>query len=254
MEAGRIYRGDCVDVLREWPDACVDCCITDPPYNLSTVRGLSWEFSSHITMREPWDRRLYEGYRDFTESWLSEVSRVVRVNGNILVFSSFHNIHLLGFVLRSVLNLRVLQQITWFKPNAQPNITGRLLTESAEYFLWICNNHPAKAHNWIFNYEDSKAFNGGLQLRNVWIMPYAPPSEKWWTEHPCQKPLEVVERMVKIWSNPGDTVLDCFLGSGTTALACERLGRRWVGVENELRYIKAAKRRLYESRRQLTLF
>ncbi len=254
VEPGRIYQGDCVEVLREWPDACVDCCITDPPYNLSTKKGLRWDFSSHVTMREAWDRMSCDDYREFTEQWLSQVSRVVRENGNILVFGSFHNIHILGFVLSTVLRLRVLQQVTWFKPNAQPNITGRLLTESAEYILWACNNNPDRAQNWIFNYEDSKAFNGGLQLRNVWSLPYTPESEKWWTEHPCQKPLELVQRMVKIWTSPGEVVLDCFLGSGTTPLACEELGRRWVGVEREEEYVVAAERRLMESRRQFKLF
>jgi DNA modification methylase len=254
VETGRIYRGDCVDVMKAWPDSCVDCCITDPPYNLSSTKGLDWEFSSHITMSEAWDSMTADGYRAFTEQWVGQVSRVVRENGNILIFGSFHNIHVLGFVLSTVLNLRILQQVTWFKPNAQPNITGRLLTESAEYILWACNNHRERAQNWTFNYEDSKSYNGGLQLRNVWALPYAPSSEKWWVEHPCQKPLELLQRMVKIWTNPGEIVLDCFLGSGTTAIACEQLERNWVGIEKEENYATAAERRLAEFSRQLTLF
>jgi DNA modification methylase len=244
--AATIVHGDCVDVVRSWADATIDACVTDPPYNMSRRRGLAWAFSSHVTMEEQWDAFAHDEYFDFTRRWLAEVCRVVKVNGNILVFGSFHNIYLIGFVLEHVLGRRILQQITWFKPNAQPNITGRLPTESTEFIIWACNNTPDRASKWTFNYRISKEIGGGKQLRNVWSFPCTPRSERRAGSHPTQKPLELLERILQLWTAPGDSVLDCFLGTGTTAVAATRLGRRWIGIERDSGYVKIARERIAE--------
>ena len=243
-EHGKIYPGDCVDVMRAWPDAIFDACITDPPYNMSRRKGLKWAFSSHVTMEERWDSFTNDDYFEFTRCWIGEVCRLVRPNGNILIFGSFHNIYLIGFVLEHVLRRRILQQITWFKPNAQPNITGRLPTESTEYILWACNNPPELAGKWTFDYAASKVIGGGKQLRNLWSIPCTPRSERKVGTHPSQKPAQLLERIVTLWTQPRDLILDCFLGTGTTAAAAEKLGRRWVGIEKDAGYIEIAKKRL----------
>ncbi|MGH7813595.1 MAG: DNA-methyltransferase [Candidatus Binataceae bacterium] len=243
---GAILVGDALEIMPRWPAACVDCCIADPPYNMSRKKGLGWAFSSHVTMQEQWDRFSKDDYYQFTVKWLSEVCRVVRPNGNILVFGSYHNIYLIGFVLQSVLQRRILQQLTWFKPNAQPNITGRLLTESTEYVIWACNNSAADAKKWVFNYDEAKSINGGKQLRNMWQIPYAPRSEKRHGGHPSQKPIELLSRMVRIWTNRDELVLDCFLGTGTTIVACKQLNRRWIGIEKDAAYAEIAQQRLRE--------
>jgi site-specific DNA-methyltransferase (adenine-specific) len=250
---GTIYVGDCLEVMRRWSESTIDCCLTDPPYNMSKKKGLGWAFSSHVTMQEQWDRFSNDDYYQFTVSWLEEVCRVVRPNGNILVFGSFHNIYLIGFILQFVLQRRLLQQITWFKPNAQPNITGRLLTESTEFFIWACNNTPEDAKKWVFNYDETKSIGGGKQLRNMWQIPYTPGSEKQHGSHPSQKPLDILSRMVRIWSNANDLVLDCFLGTGTTAVACEQLNRRWLGIERDSTYAEIAKKRLHNVAKELAL-
>lgn len=250
---GTVYAGDCLEVMRSWPDACVDCCITDPPYNMSKKKGLGWAFSSHVTMQEAWDRFSKDAYIQFTVDWLKEVARVVKLNGNIFVFGSFHNIYLIGFVLQEVLERRILQQITWFKPNAQPNITGRLLTESTEYIIWACNNSIDEAKNWTFNYEVAKQINGGKQMRNMWPIPYTPGSEKSFGTHPTQKPLEVVDRVVRLCTRSDDVVLDCFLGTGTTAVSCEALGRKFVGIEKDSKYVAIAKTRLAHVQKEFVL-
>jgi site-specific DNA-methyltransferase (adenine-specific) len=198
-------------------------------------------------MEQGWDRFAADEYVKFTHRWLAEVCRVVRPNGNILVFGSFHNIYVIGFVLEHLLNRRILQQITWFKPNAQPNITGRLPTESTEYILWACNNSPRRATRWTFDYPASKELNGGKQLRNMWPIPCTPRSERLAGAHPTQKPLELLERIVRLWSKPGDLVLDCFAGTGTTAAAAARLGRRWIGIEKEVEYAEIARRRVADA-------
>ncbi len=245
---GVIYSGDCIDVMRAWPDEIFDGCITDPPYNMSRRKGLKWAFSSHVTMDELWDRFSNDDYFDFTRRWLAEVIRVVRPNGNLLVFGSFHNIYLIGFILEHVLGRRILQQITWFKPNAQPNITGRLPTESTEYIIWACNNTPEHAAKWTFDYAESKLANGGKQLRNLWTFPCTPRSERSAGAHPSQKPAALLDRIVKLWTRSDDLILDCFLGTGTTAVAAKMLGRRWVGIEKDPAYREIAEKRLANAR------
>jgi len=243
-QPGIIYPGDCVEVMSKWPDASFDACITDPPYNMSRRKGLKWAFSSHVTMDEGWDRFSNDDYFKFTSAWLREVCRLVRPNGNILVFGSFHNIYMIGFVLEHVLGRRILQQITWFKPNAQPNITGRLPTESTEYVIWACNNTPEQAAKWTFDYAASKVIGGGKQLRNLWSIPCTPRGERKLGSHPSQKPAQLLERIVMLWSKPNDLILDCFLGTGTTATAAMKLGRRWVGIEKDAGYVEIASKRL----------
>ena len=66
--------------------------------------------------------------------------------------------------------------------------------------------------------------------------------------HPCMKPLNILERLVQTYSREGDVVLDCFLGSGQTAIACERLGRQWIGIERDAGYCKLAEQRIKEAR------
>ena len=243
-QAERIYEADCIEAMSEWPDACIDCCITDPPYNMSKKKGLGWAFSKHITMQSEWDIFSKDEYANFTHDWLKQVCRVVKPNGNLLIFGSFHNIYLIGFTLQHLLNRRILQQVTWFKPNAQPNITGRLLTESTEFIIWAVNSTPEEAKGWTFNYEESKTFNEGKQLRNMWSIPYTPAAEKQHGTHPTQKPLALLTRIVKIWTKPDDLVLDCFMGTGTTAVACETLGRKWVAIEKDENYVSVIKKRL----------
>lgn len=239
-----VYEADCIQAMSKWSDASIDCVITDPPYNMSKKKGLGWAFSNHITMESEWDIFSKDEYATFTHDWLKQICRVVKPNGNLLIFGSFHNIYLIGFILQNLLDRRILQQVTWFKPNAQPNITGRLLTESTEYSIWAVNASPEEAKGWTFNYEDSKQFNGGKQLRNMWTIPYTPASEKQLGSHPTQKPLALLMRMVKIWTKPDDLVLDCFMGTGTTAVACEALGRKWVGIEKDEKYAAITKKRL----------
>jgi site-specific DNA-methyltransferase (adenine-specific) len=238
-----IYEGDCIEVMRRWEDNCVDHCITDPPYNISKKNGLGWAFSSHVTMSEEWDIFPRAEYLDFCRTWLTEVCRVVRPNGNIFVFGSFHNIYDLGHILHE-LDLRIINSIVWFKPNAQPNITCRTLTESTEHVIWACNAPNDKATGWVFNYDIAKALNGGKQMRNMWSIPYPSKSERRYGRHPSQKAIKVITRIMLIATNLGDLVLDCFGGSGTTAVVAQSFDRRWVMIENSPEYNEIAKRRL----------
>ena len=242
-----VILGDALEVMRGWPDDCVDHCIADPPFNMSKKKGLGWAFSSHVTMQEQWDTFSEDEFFQFNVDWLREVCRVVKPNGNILVFGTFHNIYQLGFILQSGLNRRVLNSVIWYKPNAQPNITARMLTESTEQLIWAVNGAAEgkdKATKWIFNYWRAKELNNDKQMRNLWEFGVTPRSERALGKHPSQKPLGLLERLVELGSEPGQLVLDPFGGAGTLAVAAEKLGRNWVLVESEQEYANLAQARL----------
>ena len=246
-----IYTGDCLAIMRSWPDDFVDHCVADPPFGIASGRGrrgkkgLGWAFSSHVTMQEAWDQFTEDEYFQFSLDWLKEVCRVVKPNGNILVFGTFHNIYLLGFLLGNVLERRILNSIIWFKPNAQPNITARMLTESTEQIIWAVNETPKRATKWTFNYWDAKEMNGGKQMRNLWEFPVTAKRERTNGGHPSQKPLALLERIVLLTSEPGDLLLDPFGGAGTLAVAAARHDRRWMLIESVAEYAELARTRLH---------
>ena len=242
----QILWGDCLRILPALPQSAFDCCIADPPFNMSQKKGLGWAFSSHITMQESWDIFSKDEYFQFTLDWVTEILRVVKTNGNLFVFGSFHNIFTLGFILQNIFDRRIITQIVWYKPNAQPNITCRMFTESTEFILWAVNNENKKAKNWTFNYETMKVMNNNKQMRNMWEIPLTKQSEKQHGKHPSQKPLQVVERLVLAGTNAGDLILDPFSGTGTTGVVAETYNRNWVMVEKEESYNQIAQKRLDE--------
>jgi DNA modification methylase len=256
-----IIEGDCIEVMARWPDACVDHCIADPPFGIASGggrggkgKGLGWAFSSHVTMQEAWDRFSQDEFFQFNVRWLTEVCRVVKPNGNLLVFGAFHNIYQLGFILQNVLHRRILNSIIWFKPNAQPNITARTLTESTEQIIWAVNETPKRAKNWTFNYWEAKDLAGGKQMRNlwngdawnVWAVPIAPQSEKRAGSHPAQKPLELTDRLVLLASRQGDLILDPFAGVGGVGISAARYLRKYVLIDHSRTYVDIADERLRE--------
>ena len=249
----RFMEGDALQKMKELTDRSVDHCITDPPYNVS-YRGkkkIGWLQTNSMwtdekkfsKMDAEWDSFSESGYESFTKMWLSEAARVTKPNGNIMVFGTFHNIYTIGHTLKQ-LGMKINGSITWYKRNAFPNITRRMLCESTEYVIWAVNNDPKAAKNWVFNYDVLKEINDGKQMRNVWDVPLTPRSEKAFGKHPNQKPLEVCRRLVLGMTNPGDVVLDPFAGSATIPLVAKMQGRRYIAIEKELEFAAIAKKRL----------
>lgn len=247
--------GDALEFLRTLPDHSVSHCITDPPYNISGTesrREIGW-YKSNPTWREDrgfakisedWDKFSQSDYLEFTYLWLTEVTRVVVPNGNILVFGTYHNIYKVGYVLEQ-LDRKIVNSIIWYKRNAFPNITQRMFCESTEQIIWAVNNVAKKAKNWVFNYEEMKQLTAnGKQMRNMWDIPMTPTSEKSSGKHPSQKPLAVMDRLVLGCTNPGDLILDPFGGSGTTAVSAQRHLRNFLIVERDPDYCDIAKKRI----------
>jgi DNA modification methylase len=243
-----VIEGNCLEVMRQWPDHCIDHCIADPPFNISAgggrkgKKGLGWAFSSHVTMAEEWDRFSHDDFFQFNVAWLREVCRVVKPNGNIFVFGTYHNIYQ-RFILQSILDRRINNSIIWYKPNAQPNITARTLTESTEQIIWAVNETPARAANWVFNYRLAKELSDDKQMRSLWELldvisaPVVPSKLR---KHPSQKPGQLVDRLVRLATRPNELILDPFAGSGVVALSALRYRRRYILIELLREYAAAA--------------
>lgn len=237
----KIYHGDSLAVLSTLPEDSIDLVFADPPYGLAKKQGLGWAYSKHITLQETWDIFTNDELFEFNLKWITESLRVLKHGGSLWVCGSFHNMYQIGFILQH-LDVKINNSVVWFKPNAQPNITRRMFTESTEHLIWGVKNHSKR--KWIFNYDDMRAMNDGKQMRNVWKIPLTPRSEKWAGEHPTQKPIELLKRIILACTNEGDTVLDPFLGSGTTSVVAEYYRRNSIGIEKNVDYIPIIKKRL----------
>jgi site-specific DNA-methyltransferase (adenine-specific) len=249
-----IILGDSIDVLKTIKDASVDHCITDPPYNISGYndkKKIGWLSSNEHwskdkkfnKINESWDTYCNMDYENFTEDWLKEVFRIVKPNGNIIIFGSYHNIYKIGYLLQKN-DKKIINSIVWYKRNAFPNITQRMLCESTEHIIWAVNNTQKRAKNWIFNYNILKEINGGKQMRNMWDIPATPNSERKFGKHPSQKPMSVIERLMLASSNPKDIIIDPFVGSGTLPVVAKMNNRRYIGIDNNKNYIALCNSRL----------
>ncbi|MBL8953164.1 MAG: site-specific DNA-methyltransferase, partial [Myxococcaceae bacterium] len=153
-----------------------------------------------------------------------------------------HVIFHVGFAMQS-LGYKLLNTVTWFKPNASPNLSCRYFTHSSEIIVWASPGGKGKLQH-TFNYQAMKAANGGKQMRDVWTMLTPRNSEKELGKHPTQKPRALLDRIVEASSNEDQVVLDPFCGSGTTGVSAVSKGRRFVGIEMDPQYLELSKRRL----------
>ena len=245
----KIIIGDTLEELPKIPSESIDLVFADPPYNMSKKRGLGWKYSKHITMQEQWDMFSKDDYFKFNQKWIKEALRVLKHGGSLWICGSFHNIYQVGFILQHIEDVKINNSIVWFKPNAQPNITCRMFTESTEHLIWASKNGNGK--KWTFNYATMKKMNNGKQMRNVWEIPLTPKKEKWAGEHPTQKPMELLRRVILSCTNEGDTVLDPFVGSGTASVVAKMLNRNSIGIEKEKKYLKIIDKRLNEPQKKI---
>jgi len=257
MREDFIYKGDCVEIMKNFiEEESIDLVYADPPYNLS---GNSLNLLNNKTggafykMNEKWDVWEYGDYWNFTEDWMGQVWRILKQGGSLYVSCTYHNIGEV-IVIGKRLGFRLNNILTWYKINAMPSITKRTFTHSTEFVCWF-----VKGKHWKFNYEDVKKLNphrtknGTLKQMRDFLdfieLPIVQGRERirganGRAVHPTQKPEKLLEIIITASSSEGDIVLDPFFGTGTTGVVASRLGRRWIGIEVNEKYIEVARKRI----------
>ena len=249
LPQNEIIHGDCIEVLKNFPDNSFDLIFADPPYNLQLQGELYRPNQTKVSaVNDKWDKfESYEEYDNFTESWIKECQRILKPTRTIWIMGMYHNIFRVGKIMQD-LGLWFLNDVIWVKIDAMPNFNGRRFTNNHETLIWAVKNKNCKSYT--FNNEFLKQMNNGEQMKDTdWVFKICRGQERLKDEngikaHPTQKPLKLIQHVLLSASNKGDLVLDPFLGSGTTAVVAKALGRNWIGIEKDKKYVDLANTRI----------
>jgi site-specific DNA-methyltransferase (adenine-specific) len=216
LEANKIYQGDCLELMRQLPDKCVDAVITDPPYGIG-------ESNEKNASRRCLAGTTNFGHYEWDDKKISDehISELVRVSKNQVVFGGNYYGSILG---------DTSCYIVWDKDNG--------LTDFADCELaWTSFKKATRKirHRWQGFLQERMGLNREQRV------------------HPTQKPVEVMAWIIENYTQPDDLILDPFLGSGTTAVACLRTGRRFIGMEISEAYCEIARKRVASEMAQLKL-
>jgi site-specific DNA-methyltransferase (adenine-specific) len=252
----QVLIGDCIELLEKLPAESIDLAFADPPFNIG------YQYDRYD------DRRARDDYLAWTGRWLAAVRRVLKPAASFYVaigdeYAAEMKIRL------DQLGLSMRNWIIWHYTFGV-NCTKKFNRSHAHIFYYV-----ADAGHYTFNadgvrvpsarlttYADRRANPVGKLPDDTWILrpqeadgSFRADSDTWYVArvcgtfkerlaHPCQMPEAVLERIIRVSSNPGDTVLDPFAGSGTTLAVAKRLGRRYLGVEFSAEYAEKVRRRL----------
>ena len=219
----KIINADCLDILKQLPDKCIDLVLTDPPYgikmakntNIVSSNAKSGFYSKELHSLKDWDNQRP------TKEYFEEI---VRVSKNQVIFGG--------------------------------NYFADYLNPTRGWIFWDKKEHPTQGKNFADGELAYTSFDKNLKKYTYgWIgLDYVNNSKEDKKEHPTQKPLKLFEMILRDYSNENDIILDCFSGSGTTAVACHNTKRRFICIEKDYDYWKASVERLKNAQAQLKLF
>lgn len=234
IEVNKIYNADCMDILKDLPDKCIDLVCTDPPYLLDNHGGAGMgDFAERKLIKL---KHINWISKDF--DYNSVFSEFIRICNplNLYIFCSNKQIsRTMSFFENKGYKVTLLM---WHKTNAVP-LVNNTYHSNVEFIVCVRDNNSC--FNNLSVAEKSKIIS----------MPYPNNNNRL---HPTEKPLNLIELLLRTKSNENDLILDCFSGSGTTAIACHNLKRRFICIEKDYDYWKASCERLKEHQSQLRLF
>ncbi|MFH0774202.1 MAG: DNA methyltransferase [bacterium] len=215
-----LYHANCIEfmdiLIGKYPEGRFDMVFADPPYFLSNG-GITCCAGKMVKVdKGQWDKSNGpELNHEFNTTWLSKCQRLLKPNGTIWVSGTHHVIYSIGYAMQQ-LGMKILNDITWEKPNPPPNLSCRYFTHSTETIIWAAKNDKSKH---CFNYDAMRKINAGKQMKSVWA--FIPPNgnEKGFGKHPTQKPVALLEQIILASTNEGDLIMDPFSGSSTTGVA-----------------------------------
>jgi len=223
----KLLHGDCLEIMKDIPDNSIDCVLTDPPYNIAKDNNF------HTMGRQGIDFGEWDKGADIL-SFICEIPRILKKDGSIIIFNDWKN---LGDIVRECEKFGFITKdmIRWEKSNPMPRNRDRRYVTDYECAVWLTN----KKAKWVFNRQsetyDRPCYTGSL----------TPKSEK--VGHTTQKPIYLMENLIKTHTNQLDTVLDMFMGSGSTGVACQNLNRKFIGIEKDDKYFDIAKKRIEDN-------
>ena len=220
-----------------------DMIFADPPYFLSNG-GISCQSGKVVCVdKGDWDKgKTPDEMHEFNYKWLSLCREKLAEDGTIWVSGTYHNIFSVANCMTE-LGYKILNCITWAKTNPPPNISCRYFTYSTEFIIWARKSFK-KPH--YFNYGLMKHLNGDKQMTDVWNLPAIARWEKSCGKHPTQKPVGLLARIILASTKSGAWILDPFSGSSTTGIAANLLNRRFLGIEQDKKFVEMSKARRQE--------
>lgn len=253
LEMNNIYNFDCFEFLDKVKNNSIDLAIIDPPYNMKKA-----EWDSFASQDE---------FMNFTKKWLSKVIKKLKTNGSLYIFNTPYNC---AYILVYLVKCKLIFQnwITWDKRDGLSGTTKKY-TNGQETILFF-----TKSNNYTFNYNDIRIpYESKNRIEAAKKIGILKNGKRWFPNengrlcgevwhiaserhrnkingkiqkqnHPTIKPLELIERIVKASSNRNDLILDCFVGSGTTAVAAKKLNRNFICSDINKEYVDLAKQNL----------
>lgn len=237
-----LIHSDSMDTLKTMVEK-VDTIIADPPYFLS--KGFTMRAKGRVKCfdKGDWDKqRPLSEINEFNTKWLSLCRNILKDNGTIWVSGTYHNIYSVANCMVE-LGYKILNVIVWNKPDAPLTLSDSHFNFSAEYIIWA---RKCKDKKHFYDIDLMKQINGGKRMSDVWSIPTPGLWEKTCGKHPTQKPLRLLNRIILACTHEGDTILDPFAGSCTTGIAANLLGRRFIGIDMDEKYLELGKRRFEE--------
>ena len=221
-----LLKGDCLELLKTLENGSVDALITDPPYNIARDNNFKSMGRAGIDFGE-WDKDF-----DLT-SWISVAVDKVKKGGNVIIFTDWKSITpIIEELEKNKCDIKDMIRIE--KSNPMPRNRDRRFITDYEIAIWAVK----KGGKWTFN-RQSETYERPLIKTKV-----TPKSEKIEKGHPTQKNIETMEWLIERLTNEGDIVLDPFMGSRTTGVACQKLDRDFIGCELSDEYFEMAQKRL----------
>lgn len=225
MSNYKLYHGDCLEVMNNIKDGSVDLVVTDPPYEIATTGAGIYKQADKQYVKE------LNGMKDgFSEEVLDELCRVMKKINIYFFCSQKQIIPLLDyFTKKKKCNWNIL---SWHKTNPVPACGNKYLTDT-EFILF-------------FREKGVKVY-GSFDTKRTWYATPLNQSDKKKYGHPTVKPLSILENLVVNSSQEGEVVLDCFMGSGSTGVACLNTNRNFIGIELDEGYFNIAQNRIEEA-------
>lgn len=221
-----LHNGDSIEFMKELDNNTIDAIITDPPYNISRDNNFKTMGRNGIDFGE-WDKNFN------LTNWIKIAQPLLKKGGNIVIFNDWKNMSYIVEELEKN-NFDIKDLIRWKKTNAMPRNRDRRFITDYEVAVWAVKRGGKWTFNRLSDTYEIPEIVGGI----------TPKSEKINGGHPTQKPIYVMKWIIERLTNENDIVLDPFMGSGTTGVACRELNREFIGSELDEKYFNIAKQRI----------